>query len=96
MNFKIIMMNLIVPILAVLVIEAITGGFRAKKKESINSEVYEYFVKIWKADEKEDEKDSFFQRFLRYSFRHTSTKNTRSLPTSSNTISTSCWSCLCY
>lgn len=64
MNFKIIMINLIVPILAVLVIGAITGGFRAKKKESIKSEVYEYFVKIWKADEKEDEKDSFFQRFF--------------------------------
>ena len=31
MNFKIIMMNLIVPILAVLVIGAITGGFGAKK-----------------------------------------------------------------
>jgi len=60
-------MNLIVPILAVLVIGAITGGFRAKKKESIKSEVYEYFVKIWKADEKEDEKDSsrdFFTMFL--------------------------------
>jgi len=67
MNLKIIMMNLIVPILAVLVIGAITGGFRAKKKESIKSEVYEYFVKIWKADEKEDEKDSsrdFFTMFL--------------------------------
>ena len=64
MNFKIIMMNLIVPILAVLVIGAITGGFRAKKKESIKSEVYESFVKIWNADEKEDEEDSFFQRLF--------------------------------
>ena len=53
MNFKIFAVNMIVPLLAVLVVEIITGAFRLKKKESIKGDLFEYFVKVWKADEKE-------------------------------------------
>ena len=65
MNLKIIAMNLIIPLLAILVIAIVTGSFGAKKKESIKSELFEYFVKVWKTEEKQSDSESFFQKFFR-------------------------------
>ncbi len=68
MNGKIFAVNLVVPLLAVIIIAAIAGWFRRGKKESIKDELFEYFVKVWNADEKEPEageEESFFRRFFK-------------------------------
>ena len=55
MNYKIYLMNLAVPAIAVLVIAIISGIFKVKKKESIKGEVFDYFVSIWKSEENKEE-----------------------------------------
>lgn len=66
MNYKIYLMNLAVPAIAVLVIAIISGIFKVKKKESIKGEVFDYFVSIWKSEENKEEKKegSFYQKFF--------------------------------
>ncbi len=71
MNIKILLINLIVPVTAVLAIAVISGCFRIQKKESIKNELFDYFVKDWKAGEKEPAPgeepsfhDKFFQLFI--------------------------------
>ncbi len=66
MNYKIYLMNLAVPAIAVLVIVIISGVFKVKKKESIKGEVFDYFVSIWKSEENKEEKKegSFYQKFF--------------------------------
>ena len=63
MNYKIYLMNLAVPAIAVLVIAIISGIFKVKKKESIKGEVFDYFVSIWKSEENKKE-GSFYQKFF--------------------------------
>ena len=65
---KIFAVNLFVPALTVLIIAAIAGCFRARRKESIKNEVFESFMKAWKTGEKEaepDDEESFFQKFFK-------------------------------
>lgn len=66
MNYKIYLMNLAVPAIAVLVIAIISGIFKVKKKESIKGEVFDYFVSIWKSEENKEEKKegSFYRKFF--------------------------------
>ena len=66
MNYKIYLMNLAVPAIAVLLIAIISGIFKVKKKESIKGEVFDYFVSIWKSEENKEEKKegSFYQKFF--------------------------------
>ena len=66
MNYKIYLMNLAVPAIAVLAIGIISGVFKVKKKESIKGEVFDYFVSIWKSEENKEEKKegSFYQKFF--------------------------------
>ena len=66
MNYKIYLMNLAVPAIAVLVIAIISGIFKVKKKESIKGEVFDYFVSIWKSEKNKEEKKegSFCQKFF--------------------------------
>ncbi|MBR3005996.1 MAG: hypothetical protein IKH68_05010 [Erysipelotrichaceae bacterium] len=66
MNYKIYLMNLAVPAIAVLAIAIISGIFKVKKKESIKGEVFDYFVSIWKSEENKEEKKegSFYQKFF--------------------------------
>ena len=66
MNYKIYLMNLAVPAIAVLAIAIISGVFKVKKKESIKGEVFDYFVSIWKSEENKEEKKegSFYQKFF--------------------------------
>ena len=68
MNKMLFMTNLFVPALVVLAMMAVAGYFRAKQKDSIKNELFEYFVKVWNADDKGTKRgkdESFFQRFLR-------------------------------
>ena len=68
MNFKIYAVNLFIPLLVILIIAAISGCFRLKKKESIKGDLFEFFKQDWEADETEPvtgEKESFFQRFFK-------------------------------
>ena len=69
MNIKILAMNILVPILAIIAIAAILGRFKVKEKESIKGELYQRFISDWNEGEKEikpGEEGSFFQRFLKF------------------------------
>ena len=64
MNFKIIAMNLIVPVTVILAIGVIAGCFGLKKKESIKEEVFAGFKQDWEAEENPKEAD-VFRKFFR-------------------------------
>ena len=69
MNIKILAMNILVPILAIIAIAALLGRFKVKEKESIKGELYQRFISDWNEGEKEikpGEEGSFFQRFLKF------------------------------
>ena len=66
MNFKIVAMNLIVPLFVILVIAVTAGCFRIKRKESVKGEIYDHFVQAWNAGEKgSDSEESFFGKFFK-------------------------------
>ena len=64
MNFKILAVYLLVPILVIVLIAVAAGCFGLKKKESIKGDVFEYFKQDWNAEPETADEAPFFRRFF--------------------------------
>ncbi len=67
MNNRFLIVNALIPFIVIILIVVCERCFGIRKKESIKSDLFEYFKKVWEASENgsgSDEKDSFFQKFF--------------------------------